>query len=239
MVKKVLATFLLFSSFSFSSVCDVDITDHLPKMPPSVKIVSKKEKYGLCEIVIDDRGQFVIVYATKDFALFGDLIRHGKSETQELYAELRKKLFLKARKELDKLTAVVYKPPGKPKDVVYFISDPDCPYCNAVKKKVKELADKYRVEIRLVWFPLPMHQEADEKAAAFICEKKSYEDYLKGNYGSKECKEGKDIVEQSIRIVQDLGVNGTPTFFFRDGTIVVGANMKALESQIERRLAER
>ena len=237
-MKKFLA-FLGLISVSFASVCDkVNLKTHLPAIPSTVKVVSKKEKYGLCEIVLKDSNQYVIIYATKDFVLFGDLIRYGKSETQELLAKLRKEKFKEIRKELDKVVATTYRPVRKPRAVLYFISDPDCPYCNAVKQKVKELADKYGLEIRLVWFPLPFHKGADKKAESFICLRKSFNDYLEDDYGSETCEEGREKIKKSIKLVQELGVNGTPTFFLDDGTMVVGANIKALENAIKRRIGK-
>jgi len=220
---------------SFAGVCDgISLQDHLPGIPPNAKIISKKEKYGLCEIVIKDNTQYVVIYATKDFILFGDLIRYGKSETQELLVKLRKEKFKELRKELDKVAATTYKPVKKPKAVLYFISDPDCPYCNAVKKKVKELADKYELEVKLIWFPLPFHKGADKKAESFICLNKAFKDYLEDDYGDKPCKVGEEKVKKSIKLVQELGVNGTPTFFLDNGTMIVGANIKALEDAIRR-----
>lgn len=226
-------------SFSFANVCnEVNLRNHLPALPSNVKIISKKEKYGLCEIVLKDKNQYVIIYATKDFVLFGDLIRYGKSETQKLLAELRKEKFKEIRKELDEVVATAYRPVKKPKAVLYFISDPDCPYCNAVKDKVKELADKYGVEVKLVWFPLPFHKGADKKAESFICSNKTFKDYLEGDFGQKSCETGRKKVEKSLKLVQELGVNGTPTFFLDDGTMVVGANVKALETAIKRRVGK-
>jgi len=226
-------------SLAIAGVCDkVNLQEHLPFIPSNVKIMQKKEKYGLCEIVLKDKGQYVILYATKDFVLFGDLIRHRKSETQELFAKLQKKKFLELKKEIDKLVATTYKPTSKPKIKLYFFSDPDCPYCNAVKKEVKKLADKYGIEVKLVWFPLPIHPGAEKKAESFICEKKNFNDYLEDDYGKKSCKMGEEKVRKSIRIGQELGIDGTPTFFLDDGTKIVGANLKALENAVKARLKE-
>jgi len=233
---------LLLAGLSFGGVCDEvslsSLRDHLPLLPLDAKIISKNEKYGLCEVVLRDDNQYVILYATKDFVLFGDMIRHGKSETQELFAKLKKEKFRKLRKELDKVVAATYKPVKKPRAVLYFISDPDCPYCNAVKGKVKELADKYGLEVKLVWFPLPMHKEAQSKAESFICSRKSFSDYLKDDYGNKSCRAGRKKIERAKELIRELGFSGTPTFILDDGTEIVGANVKALESAIKRRLGK-
>jgi thiol:disulfide interchange protein DsbC len=231
-MKKLLAAVFL-SSLSFAGVCDeVKLSDHVPVPPHTVESV--REIFGLCEMILNINGQLIPVYATKDFIISGEMFSFKRQITKEKMDDVRARSIKKVLSKIGSIKYVSYKPEGAKKDrYFYFISDPDCPFCNRVKARVKELADKYRYEIRLIWFPLPFHREAKPKAVSFLCENRTYEDYLRDSYGSKACEEGEKEVEKSLRILRDY-VRGTPTFIFPDGEVVVGADTKRLEEVMKR-----
>ena len=219
---------LLFTSFAFAGICEeVKLSDHAP-IPP-YKVESKREIFGLCEMIININGQLVPVYASKDFIISGEMFSHKRQITQRQLELVRNKVIKENLSKIETLKYVSYKPENaKEGRYFYFISDPDCPYCQRVKGKVKELADKYGWEVRVIWYPLPFHREAKPKAIAHYCENRSYEDYLKDEYGQKQCEEGKKAVEKNLRVLRSF-VRGTPTFVFPNGEVVVGANLKRLE----------
>jgi len=226
--------FLLAVPFAvYAGVCDeVRLSDHAP-IPP-YRVESKREMFGLCEVILNIGGQIVPVYATRDFIISGEMFSHRRQVTKEQLERVRKKVLKENLMRVESLRYVSYKP-GNAKEgkYFYFISDPDCPFCERVKGKVKELADKYGYEVRLVWYPLPFHREAKPKVVAHYCENRTYEDYLKNEYGSRECEEGRDMVEENIRALREF-VRGTPTFIFPDGEVVVGADMRKLEEVMRR-----
>ncbi len=216
-------------SFAFAGVCDeVDLKRHLPFLPEGVEVVEKREVYSLCEMVLKDRGGYFTVYGTKDYVIVGNLISMGRSISNESVMEVQSKVIKEKLSELRALAATVY---GGGQKEVFFVSDPDCPYCNGIKRKVKELADKNGYRVYLLWFPLPMHPKAKEKAISFICEKRTYEDYLADAYGKSVCPEGAAKVEKTLEVLSGL-VNATPTFIFSDGRIVVGGNPRLLEEEM-------
>ena len=220
---------LSFPVFGFASVCDeVNLEKHVP-IPP-YKIESKREVFGLCEMIININNQLIPVYATKDFVISGEMFSNKRQITYEMLEKVKKEITKRNVKKLEKLRYVSYKPENA-KNYFYFISDPDCPYCNSVKGKVAELAKKYGWEIRLIWFPLPFHPRAKEKAISFLCENKTYEDYLKNDYGKSFCEEGKKAVEENLRVLSF--VKGTPTFIFPDGDVIVGANVQRLQQKLK------
>ncbi|HIQ48507.1 MAG TPA: DsbC family protein [Aquifex aeolicus] len=228
---KKFSAFVSLVSISFAGICDkVDLKKHVPV--PSFRVESKREIYGLCEMIININNQLIPVYATKDFIISGEMFSYKKQITQEILEKVRKEITKRNLKKLEKLTYVSYKPQnvsdGK---YFYFISDPDCPYCNRIKKKVKELASKEGWEIRLIWYPLPFHPYAKQKAISFLCENKTFEDYLEGNYGKKQCDKGKEAIDKNLRTLSF--VRGTPTFIFPDGDVIVGANIKRLEQKLK------
>ena len=93
----------------------------------------------------------------------------------EYAAELRRKhgvqlLIEPPRFQIAKTTGPSLGPSDAPVTVVEF-SDFQCPYCARSAETVRQLVDKYRGKIRLVFqdFPLPNHKEAPKAAEAAAC----------------------------------------------------------------------
>ena len=233
-MKRAFLSLIFLAGIGYSGVCDFDLKTHLPNIPPSAEVVEKREVHGLCEIVVSHPMGEVIFYGKKDFLILGNMIVKGRDITSERISKRRSALFKKHHRDLEKLVGLTYGK-GKGQSYFYFISDPDCPYCQAVKRGVRELADKHRWTVKVVWYPLPIHPGADKKAESFICEKKTYDDYIKDNWGSKECKEGKEKVKKALELLQKLRIGGTPTFIFPDGSMVMGADLDRLEHEIIKR----
>jgi len=223
---------LLFSSFAFAGVCDeVYLSQHVP-IPP-YQVESKREVFGLCEMILNVGGQLIPVYATKDFVISGEMFSNKRQITQEQIDLVMEKILRENLLKIESLKFVSYKPrSAKEGKYFYFISDPECPFCQSVKKAVKELADKYGWEVRLIWFPLPFHKGAKDKAVSFLCEKRTFEDYLKDRYGTRKCEAGEREVEKALRVLGEF-VSGTPTFIFPSGKVVVGADLKSLEEAMK------
>jgi thiol:disulfide interchange protein DsbC len=89
-------------------------------------------------------------------------------------------------------------------------------------KKVLEKRKDIAFYIKL--FPLPMHKDAARKAKAIICEKSLA--LLDDAFEHKTIPDPKcetDQVDENIKLAQKLGINGTPTMIFPDGSLVSGA----------------
>jgi len=222
--------FLIAKPTQVDACKETDLSRHVP-IPP-YEVESKREVFGLCEVIISIGGELIPVYAGRNFIIAGEMFSKREQITQKQMQKVREKFIKKRLSLIETLEYVSYKP-EKAKGYFYFVSDPDCPYCERAKAKVKELADKYRWEIRLIWYPLPFHKEAKPKAIAHLCENKTYEDYLKNDYGKKQCERGKASVEKNLRVLSSI-VRGTPTFIFPDGEVVAGLNLKKLERVLAR-----
>ena len=108
-----------------------------------------------------------------------------------------------------------------------------------MKQIVKERSD---IVFYLKMFPiLQLHPAAYDKSKTIICEEdnkkalKLLEDvYAKRTIAPPSCKT--DIVDKNIQIANKLGVNGTPTLFYIDGSRSSGALKKeALLQMIDTR----
>jgi thiol:disulfide interchange protein DsbC len=220
------------------NVCDkVNLTEHLPVPASFYTVVDKKEAHGLCQMILkmkSHRGERLIsVYATKDFVIAGEMFVNKHQSAAEKINSIKNKQFKKKfslfKGELEQVAVAPYRPEKANKKVLYYVTDPLCPYCEMGKKQLKNLADKYHYTVKLVWFPVH-GPKSKEKIASFVCNKKTFNDYLSGDYGTdtwtETCPEGRKFVEDSKILAQKLGVNGAPVFITSDGEMVVGANIK-------------
>lgn len=196
-------------------------------MPEGVKIVSKQERFGLCELLIKGAGGgFFTIYAGKDFAIAGAMVSKGINLSQESILKAQREEIKRILPEIEKLGIKE----GSGEKVVYMISDPECPYCEGIKKKAYELAKERGWAISLVWFPIK--PTSQEKVMSFVCEKRGWKDYLAGSYGTSKCEEGIQYIARSREVLDGI-VSGTPTFILSTGEVIGGANLKALEEKLK------
>lgn len=104
---------------------------------------------------------------------------------------------------------------------------------------MKKISEKRKdIAFYLKLFPLvKIHPKAYEKSMAIVC-KKSLE-LLEDNFAGKklpppECKTKE--IDENLKLGERLGITGTPTIIFPDGSIVPGAmDANALISRIDRK----
>jgi len=205
---------------------------HAPIKGLPYKVVSTRFFRGICEIVIDLKNELIPIYTNGLLLISGEAWVDKKPVTQEFLQKLRRQIFKQQLKKLDNYTVAVYNPKGN--KLFYFVADPECPYSNWVKDKVKKLADEENATVKLILLPLPIHKNSAKKVESFICGNKTFEDYLTGNYGNFTCSKGKRYVQTILRDLYFL--RATPTFLVprKDNFgIVVGTNLKLLKQTLE------
>lgn len=207
------------------------ISSHIPNLPLSAIESKKAVAGGLCEVILRVEEDSLPVYVSPDFVLIGDMFTKGHHQTKAAMDERNEAAFRENRQLLSQLTAISYKP-ANTRTSLYFITDPDCGYCERAKKSLKDFADQYGVEIKVVFFPLPMHENARPKAEKAICAGISYADYIEGNYPGETCKDGVDKVAKSMEVLTKLKVNGTPTFITEKGRLIVGFDPAQLKEAL-------
>lgn len=197
---------------------------------PSFEIVGKRNAYSLCEAVIKSEGDYLPLYASKegDFLILGEMFSSKVHISRESVLKYERKDFDSNREALDKAIAFTYKSGKDVREVLYFITDPQCPHCENAKEKVKEIADRKGLELRVLF--LPISSLSKDKAIKGICSKMSYEDYLEGKYAGASCPEGQEKIEDSMKVGRKLKIGGVPTFITGKGLILEGFNAEGLES---------
>lgn len=207
------------------------------KISKTITVLQEKSVEGYCEILgVDTHGRVVVLYHKNGIAFPGPMFKNGVAveepykEFETKYApELVKKHEEKVQAILKELPGVVITrySPAKATKYLYLVTDPDCPFCERAKGNLKKIADKLNFEIRVVWFPLPMHPNAKGKTIVAICNRISYEQYLNNEYKEETCKgkdktEAENTLQKSIALIDKMGINGTPTLINDKGQMVAG-----------------
>jgi thiol:disulfide interchange protein DsbC len=130
---------------------------------------------------------------------------------------------------LDKIprtdSIVMGKPDGK--SILFVFTDPDCPFCSKLHNELKKLVTlEPELTVYIKMFPLKMHPQAYDKARV-ILGSKSLEmlekAFAHGQLPAPGDKDPKQPVDETIKIGESLGIQGTPAMIFPDGRLVAGA----------------
>lgn len=209
----------------------LDLENRLREQYPATRITSVRETpvRGIYEVVMGRNVTYTDEAAR--YMLFGHLydMKEQKDLTAALVDELNR-VDVAALPLADAISTVR----GKGERKLWVFSDPDCPYC---KRLEAELAKLDNVSIYTFLYPLDgLHPDARRKAQAIWCAKdraKAWETFM----ASGKIPEGsrcENPVDRILRLGASLGINGTPTLVFEDGSMSPGL-LQALE--IERRLS--
>lgn len=188
--------------------------------------IDKTPISGLCEVVVKitdtERGIFYTDSQGK-YIFTGNILELStkKNLTGERLAILNKRILSKeALSELEKVVAFTV---GTSSNYVYFITDPDCPFCKQAEAILDELIKAGKLTVKVILFPLePIHPQAKAKSISVLCDNKGFEGLKRGYLSNNQCEKGKNLVENSIELMQKIGVRATPTFVFPDGEIRSG-----------------
>jgi thiol:disulfide interchange protein DsbC len=208
---------------------------------PPAAILSKRDVNGVCEVILDIRGEFVPVYAGKDYVIAGEMYQARKQITQATISGLKAKRFTSLKPEVEKCVAMTLKPKGKAvSQTVYMITDPVCPFCHRAETRLKEFTQKYGAAFKIV-FNSVHPPVGTQKAIEAVCRGLSAEDYLKGAWKKDnktqqyQCPKGTELIKRSESVTKKLGVRGVPVFYLENGETVVGANIPALARALSKK----
>ena len=179
--------------------------------------VQESAMAGLCEVDMMVNNRKGILYIDPDAKYFfaGQIldVEEGRNLTQDAMAELNR-LSPEEMNKLDSLIAFTIGDSGK---TLFYVTDPQCPYCKKGEKTLKKLADAGEVTVKFLFFPLPMHKGAEQECISIICDDKGLEG-LENNYKSdNQCPEGVRKVKETVAFLKEKGVSGTPVYIFADG----------------------
>jgi len=120
---------------------------------------------------------------------------------------------------------VMGNPKGKKR--IFVFTDPDCSFCARLHAELKKLVVLERdLAIYIKMFPLKMHPEAYDKSRVLLGSK-SLELLEKAFAGEKLPAPGdndpKEPVDETVKLGESLGIDGTPAMIFPNGRLISGA----------------
>jgi len=120
---------------------------------------------------------------------------------------------------------------GNGKDEYFVFTDPECPYCQKLEKKI--VAVKKNVTLYTILFPLKFHKNAkimcryilsrkdnNAKANAMKEIANKSTQYQKEKYSQSERAELNKLIQKSLNEVNRIGINSTPTILNAKGVRV-------------------
>ncbi len=191
-----------------------------------VKNVQPAKVQGLCrvEITFQNRNRVLYVDSAGSYIIPGDVYRtsDGMNLTREAMMEINR-FTGPQMKVLEKLTAFTI---GDKGPVVYFVTDPQCPYCKKAEAILEPLAMSGQLQVRVLLYPLKFHKGARQECVSIICDKKGLEGLKSRHRSDNQCAQGKKLVQDTVRFLQSKGITGTPTYIFQDGRFQSGVLQK-------------
>jgi len=222
-----LVILLMITSQALCDSCPSE-KDLLEKIQPIVKReveirgIRPTAYKGICEIHVRISGRDNILYTNpeNEFFVFGHLIESntGKNLTRDALEKYTKL----SPKEVQNLKSYTAFSIGKGPVEVFYVTDPQCPYCKKGEAILKQLAEAGEIETHFILYPLSFHKNAKEQCISIICDKKGIQG-LESEYQSEnQCASGKNKVEATILFMKEKGITGTPGYIFTDGIIHTG-----------------
>ncbi len=185
-------------------------------------LTPSKNMQGLCEVVVRVGLRPVVLYTDGkgENYIAGNMFN---ASTKENLTQTTASKYMKVSQEvLQKLEGLVNMTYGKGEKFVYYITDPDCPFCRRFSPMLKDWADKNKVTVKVILYPLPIHPQAKPKSIAMVCDKLGYDHIHKDVNTKNQCEKGKKAIEENLKFLQEIGISGTPTVIGMNGKYIVG-----------------
>ncbi len=165
-----------------------------------------------------------ILYVTSDahYAFSGDLVdlQNGQTNVTE---EIRKQARLKGLKELGQENMIIFSPKN-PKYTVTVFTDVDCGYCRKMQSEMSKIND-LGIAVRYLAFPRTGPSTPTfEKMVSVWCAKNKNEalNAAKSDKPVENHTCSNNSVIKDFKFGMEMGVSGTPTLIFEDGTMIPG-----------------
>ena len=171
---------------------------------------------GLYEVSIG--GDIVYTDRKASYLLLGDVV---ETKTRRNLTEERKNKLSQIKFSDLPLELAVKQVRGNGKRVFATFEDPNCGYC---KKLAKELVAMNDVTIYTFLYPI-LSPDSAEKSKAIWCagdRAKAWNDWMVNGAEPATAKCDASAIDKVTALGQKLGIRGTPTIFFTDGSRIPG-----------------
>jgi thiol:disulfide interchange protein DsbC len=171
---------------------------------------------GLCEAHIMLNGKTHIFYlgAAGDYFLMGQL--YDSASGRNVTRETIEAITFFSPEEMNRLTGFSAFSIGQRGRVLFYVTDPQCPYCKKGAETLQKMASAGEIQVYFLLFPLDSHKGAREQSISTICDNKSLHEFESGYRSDNLCAQGAQKIDGTREILSQKGVNGTPTYIFPD-----------------------
>lgn len=165
-----------------------------------------------------------VLYVTSDarYALSGDII-DLQNEQNNLTEEVRKQARLNGIKDLGQENMIIFSPKS-PKYTVTVFTDVDCGYCRKMQSEMSKI-NELGIAIRYLAFPRSGPDSPTFNKMVSVWCAKDKKNAMTLAQSDKQvtpnlCRDNN--VMKELQFGLQIGVSGTPTLIFEDGTMVPG-----------------
>ena len=169
---------------------------------------------------VDLNGSFAYAYVDGNYVLFGDL--YDTDSQVNLGEQARGERMAKIIAEIPESKMIVFGPKD-PKRYITVFTDIDCGYCRKLHNEVADLTEA-GIQVRYLAFPRSgIGQESYNKYVSVWCSDDQQAALTAAKAGTTPEKKNCDNpIAETYKLGQQVGVTGTPTIIFDDGTITPG-----------------
>lgn len=188
---------------------------------------------GLCEAHVQLNGKTHIFYTgpSGDYFLMGQL--YDSASGRNVTRDTLEAITFFSPEEMNKMGELSAFTLGQQGKVLYYVTDPQCPFCKKGAEILEKMALAGELQVRFLLFPLDSHKGAREQSISTICDNKSLHEFESGYRSDNLCEEGTRKVDATRGLLSQKGVNGTPTYIFPDRRFHAGL---LDEAELRRRL---
>ncbi len=181
------------------------------------------EMPGLFVVEVEKQGKKFPLYVdfSKQYLVAGNIIRLNDHQniTQQRQAKINRVDITRIPLE----DALLLGNPEARTRVIVF-TDPECPYCKRLHAELHEVVKRdAQIAFLIKLFPLKMHPNAYNISKSIVCADSMA--LLEASFAGQTvppptCETG--VVDQTLALVKDLGINSTPTLVLPDGQVMPG-----------------
>ena len=166
------------------------------------------------------QGNYAFAYVTGDHILLGDLYN---TKEQVNLGDQASSVRMAALLEEVSLDEMIVFAPENPKRYITVFTDLDCGYCRKLHKEMAELNDA-GIEVRYLAFPRAgIGSQSHKKFVSVWCNDDQQSALTAAKQGESVAPASCDNpIEDNYNLGVKVGVRGTPTIIFDDGTVTPG-----------------
>ncbi len=191
---------------------------------PTIRVQSIQAIKGadFFEVILQS-GERIYANSNASYFVAGDLYKIEVGGIVNITEQSRRTDRQKLLETLKDEDLVVFPPPGKVKHRLLIFTDIDCGYCRKLHDEIENLL-KNGVEVRYAAFPRSgLNTPSYFKYVSVVCADDRRTAMTAAKLGDDpETISCLNQVEAQLRLGQQLGISGTPTIIFEDGSMQPG-----------------